>query len=451
MLFAASHVCEIRFRHWPSASSTVYISHCDLASTSNDGRTTPAAPLMRPDLRMQNEQYNTESNASICTRVETDISLFDPRAPLYRVDYPELNIIHHFIHSFTCLCPTPTRRLSSTNSSQRQNEDPEGEMKRRWPEHSSKLQQDDSESRCVMDNKVSETHTFVTFSSGRGIAQLANTIRLRHGAPDAFDASKVMVSRCLYRPVTTVPPRENLQLGRTQTCIYRICNHRKVFRYPTKDLLSGSVNQGTEFINSLLRDRTCQLLQPVVTGHVKYNIKSSSMMIDITPSDKGKSKFVFKVIYNKLPGTPVSIIANCNELIKEATTLGRAKFFLSNCKDEYFEVTDFIIAHEDSARSSFAPSPAFGIKVSEYGALSDGEKDEIVINEHVVSSVTWLLEHERETVGFQKYSGTLEHPRHTDKQGATINAFQHFMYLNSNKVFFPHLFNVGLSGILIFE
>ncbi|KAJ7832153.1 hypothetical protein B0H14DRAFT_2592241 [Mycena olivaceomarginata] len=31
------------------------------------------------------------------------------------------------------------------------------------------------------------------------------------------------------------------------------------------------------------------------------------------------------------------------------------------------------------------------------------------------------------------YSGTLEHPHHTDKQGATINVFQHFTYLNSNK------------------
>ncbi|KAJ7797566.1 kinase-like domain-containing protein, partial [Mycena olivaceomarginata] len=47
--------------------------------------------------------------------------------------------------------------------------------------------------------------------------------------------------------------------------------------------------------------------------------------------------------------------------------------------------------------------------------------------------VTWLLERERGNVDFRKYSGTLEHPRHTDKQGATINAFQHFTYLNSNK------------------
>ncbi|KAF8131324.1 kinase-like domain-containing protein, partial [Mycena galopus ATCC 62051] len=47
--------------------------------------------------------------------------------------------------------------------------------------------------------------------------------------------------------------------------------------------------------------------------------------------------------------------------------------------------------------------------------------------------ITWLLEPERGNVQSRKYSGTLEHPRYSDKQGATINAFQHFVYLNSNK------------------
>ncbi|KAJ7447516.1 kinase-like domain-containing protein, partial [Mycena galericulata] len=47
--------------------------------------------------------------------------------------------------------------------------------------------------------------------------------------------------------------------------------------------------------------------------------------------------------------------------------------------------------------------------------------------------LTWLLEPERGNVYYRKYSGTLEHPRHTDKQGSTINALQHFAYLNSNK------------------
>ncbi|KAJ7239857.1 kinase-like domain-containing protein [Mycena rebaudengoi] len=36
-------------------------------------------------------------------------------------------------------------------------------------------------------------------------------------------------------------------------------------------------------------------------------------------------------------------------------------------------------------------------------------------------------------IGGLQRMGTLEHPRYTDKQGATINAFQHFTYINSNK------------------
>ncbi|KAJ7818140.1 kinase-like domain-containing protein, partial [Mycena leptocephala] len=44
-----------------------------------------------------------------------------------------------------------------------------------------------------------------------------------------------------------------------------------------------------------------------------------------------------------------------------------------------------------------------------------------------------LLEQKRGNVQLRKYSGTLEHPRYSDKQGATINVFQHFSYLFSNK------------------
>ncbi|KAJ7798266.1 hypothetical protein B0H14DRAFT_2388818, partial [Mycena olivaceomarginata] len=35
-----------------------------------------------------------------------------------------------------------------------------------------------------------------------------------------------------------------------------------------------------------------------------------------------------------------------------------------------------------------------------------------------------------------KYFGTLEHPHHTDKQGATTNVSQHFTYLNANKTLY---------------
>ncbi|KAJ7237983.1 kinase-like domain-containing protein, partial [Mycena rebaudengoi] len=47
--------------------------------------------------------------------------------------------------------------------------------------------------------------------------------------------------------------------------------------------------------------------------------------------------------------------------------------------------------------------------------------------------ITWLLEPERGNIQYRKYSDTLEHPRYTDEQRSTINAFQHFAYLNSNK------------------
>ncbi|KAJ7692481.1 hypothetical protein B0H14DRAFT_2203910, partial [Mycena olivaceomarginata] len=123
----------------------------------------------------------------------------------------------------------------------------------------------------------------------------------------------------------------------------------------------------------------------------------------------------------------VSITENRDELVKEGITLGRSKFFLENfqstCEEEEIDisgVTDFILARE-------------GITDSAYSELSDGEKDEFVVNNNVISSITWLLEPERGNVQFRKYSGTLEHPRYSDKQGATINAFQHFFYLNSNK------------------
>ncbi|KAJ7802342.1 hypothetical protein B0H14DRAFT_2385585, partial [Mycena olivaceomarginata] len=61
------------------------------------------------------------------------------------------------------------------------------------------------------------------------------------------------------------------------------------------------------------------------------------------------------------------------------------------------------------------------------------EKGELNISNGSISSVTWLLKRERGNVQFRKFSGTLEHPRYTYKQGATINVFQHFIYINSNK------------------
>ncbi|KAJ6459088.1 hypothetical protein C8R45DRAFT_942510 [Mycena sanguinolenta] len=278
---------------------------------------------------------------------------------------------------------------------------------------------------------------------------------------------KTAPNKFCNRKLPTVYIEAHIELAKFKDCT-GVSPPRTLFKVPKRprnDTLSSSQG-GSVLKHSCLVILFCaQQSADAATGIQSFTwptegIKSSSMMIDNTPSNKGKSKFVLKVIYNKLLGTPVSIIANHNELIKEATTLGCAKFVLSNFRDEYFEVTDFIIAHEgvhcgqeDSEKSLFAPSPASGIKVSlNMGALSDGEKDELVVNDHVVSSVTWLLERKQGTVDFQKYSGTLEHPRHTDKQGATINAFQHFTYLNSNKsLLLARIFNEGLSCILIFK
>ncbi|KAK7014633.1 hypothetical protein R3P38DRAFT_2544890, partial [Favolaschia claudopus] len=117
-----------------------------------------------------------------------------------------------------------------------------------------------------------------------------------------------------------------------------------------------------------------------------------------------------------------------------------AKFFLDNFNKECendgveiseFRVTDFILAREGTAcvNDRFEPSPASGVDSSHYLTLSDAEKDEITSGTAVISSITWLLERERGDVELRKYSRTLDHPRYSDKQGATINAFQHFTYL----------------------
>ncbi|KAJ7867119.1 kinase-like domain-containing protein [Mycena leptocephala] len=158
------------------------------------------------------------------------------------------------------------------------------------------------------------------------------------------------------------------------------------------------------------------------------------------------SDFINQVKYNNLAyvakrcytlgcGRVLSITTNHEELVKEGTTLGRAKFFLNNFKEEYFDVTDFILAREGvlGLTEPFNPSPASGLKKSDYTELSDDNNGELIATNAIISSVTWLLEPERGNVQFRKYSGTLEHPRYTDKQGATVNAFQHFTYINSNK------------------
>ncbi|KAJ7843882.1 hypothetical protein B0H14DRAFT_2585469 [Mycena olivaceomarginata] len=121
----------------------------------------------------------------------------------------------------------------------------------------------------------------------------------------------------------------------------------------------------------------------------------------------------------------VSITENRDELVKEGITLGRSKFFLKNfqstCEEEEIDISDFILAregitgesNEGSEKTRFIPSPASGITDSAYSGLSDGEKEEFVVINNVISSITWLLEPER-----GMYSS---------------GSIRHLVYLNSNK------------------
>ncbi|KAJ6484890.1 kinase-like domain-containing protein, partial [Mycena sanguinolenta] len=138
--------------------------------------------------------------------------------------------------------------------------------------------------------------------------------------------------------------------------------------------------------------------------------------------------YVAKRCYSIGQDVLLSIAINRDELVKEGRTLGGGEFFLNKFKEEC-EAEEIDISAE--SEKPLVPSPASGIK--DYKTLSKEEKDELSADTCLISSVTWLLELERGNIEFRKYSGTLEHPRYTDKQGATINAFQHFTYLESKK------------------
>ncbi|KAK6975008.1 hypothetical protein R3P38DRAFT_2582969, partial [Favolaschia claudopus] len=162
--------------------------------------------------------------------------------------------------------------------------------------------------------------------------------------------------------------------------------------------------------------------------------------------------YVAKRCYSLGGESKVSILVNRDQLTKEGITLGRTNFFLKNFKQECdsegieisgkltlpllaFDVTDFALVREGTVNSteSFIPSPASGLAPSEYSDLLEAEKAELAADSNILSSITWLIERERGDVQLRKYSGTLDHPSYSDKQGATINLFQHYVYLFSRK------------------
>lgn len=73
--------------------------------------------------------------------------------------------------------------------------------------------------------------------------------------------------------------------------------------------------------------------------------------------------------------------------------------------------------------SSLAPSPASGVSMEVFLDSTSQNPD---------SAITWLLEPRRAS-SVEKWSGTLEHPPHSDKAGNTIDAFMHFSYIYSQQ------------------
>ncbi|KAF8187693.1 hypothetical protein K438DRAFT_1764848 [Mycena galopus ATCC 62051] len=114
--------------------------------------------------------------------------------------------------------------------------------------------------------------------------------------------------------------------------------------------------------------------------------------------------------YYKIGRGQVSITENRDELVKEGELLLDAlnssprissqpvkKKTLTYLLAE-FDITDSILAregiigesNEGSEKACFIPSPASGITDSAYSELSDGEKDEFVVINNVISLITWL-------------------------------------------------------------
>jgi hypothetical protein len=62
--------------------------------------------------------------------------------------------------------------------------------------------------------------------------------------------------------------------------------------------------------------------------------------------------YVAKRCYTLGHGQLVSVISNCDELVKEGTTLGHAKFFLNNFKEEC-DASEMDVSGESTLSASF--------------------------------------------------------------------------------------------------
>ncbi|KAJ7758933.1 kinase-like domain-containing protein, partial [Mycena maculata] len=120
----------------------------------------------------------------------------------------------------------------------------------------------------------------------------------------------------------------------------------------------------------------------------------------------------------------VEIQENHSEVVKEATRLARASYFLekfiAGAKRQGIQVTDFKLGIEVVEDIS-GPSVASGFSLEQYEAAFDP------------SIIVWLFKPRRSSK-VKRWSGTNEYPAwEQNKLGNTLNAFSHYVYLFSQE------------------
>ncbi|KAJ6617370.1 hypothetical protein B0H10DRAFT_1878500 [Mycena sp. CBHHK59/15] len=186
----------------------------------------------------------------------------------------------------------------------------------------------------------------------------------------------------------------------------------------------------------------------------RENLSPSMCLLQDAPFDQGRTKKVYKVIYDGFPWVAkrfsdvgageghVEIQENREQLIKEATRLGRTGYFLKQFMaeakrkgvdiDQGISVTDFKLGIEIVENGS-APSLASGISLEQYQAGSEVQDD----SSSDPGIVIWLFEPRRSSK-VKHWSGTNEYPAwHQSKLGSTLNTFAHYVYLFSQESTVP--------------
>ncbi|KAJ7748307.1 kinase-like domain-containing protein, partial [Mycena maculata] len=149
----------------------------------------------------------------------------------------------------------------------------------------------------------------------------------------------------------------------------------------------------------------------------------------------------------------VSIDENSTQLAKELTRLAQGDWFLNKFYERAEETStevspDFMFARGLLAQEildEYEPSLASGMTMHKFLKSTSSNPN---------GAITWLLEPLR-AASIERWSGTLEHPTHSDKAGKTIDAFMHFSHTYSQQTFvFADLQRrapSGKSALILFD